>query len=94
MAHSVSARKRVRQNEKARAKNKWRMRTLKDSLKSLEDKLLHGAPDTELQKLYRESCAILDRTAQKGVIHKNTAARKKSRLAARIKGRKAGPSKA
>jgi small subunit ribosomal protein S20 len=88
MAHSVSARKRVRQNEKARAKNRWRMRALKDSLKTLEDKLVHDGAAGDVQKLFREACAVLDRTAQKGVIHKNAAARKKSRLAARMKAAK------
>ncbi len=88
MAHSVSARKRVRQNEKLRAKNRWRMRALKDSVKSLEDKLVHDGAAADVQKLFREACAVLDRTAQKGVIHKNAAARKKSRLAARMKAAK------
>lgn len=87
MAHSVSARKRVRQNEKHRAHNRWRMRALRDSLKTLEDKVLHGSAD-EAREALRVAGALLDRTAQKGVIHKNTAARKKSRLAARVKAKK------
>ena len=39
MAHSLSAKKRVRQNQKARARNRWRLRTLRDVLKKFED---HG----------------------------------------------------
>lgn len=87
MAHSVSARKRVRQNQKARAKNRWRMRTMKDSLKVLEDKLLH-ANAAEAEKAFRDACRVVDRTAQKGVIHRNAAARTKSRLSAKMKAKK------
>lgn len=84
MAHSVSARKRVRQNAKNRSRNLWRLRTLRTALKTLEDTLAHGKYD-EAQKAFREACQVLDKTAGKGVIHKNTAARKKSRLSARLK---------
>ena len=84
MAHSNSARKRVRQNETRAARNRWRMRTLRDALKELEDKLLHSGYD-EAKAAYRKASQLLDKTAGKGVIHKNTAARKKSRLNARLK---------
>jgi len=85
MASSPSAKKRIRQNLKARARNRWRKRTLKDVLKDLDEKLVHGAPAAEIQTAFRSACRVLDRTAQKGVIHANTAARKKSRLSARVK---------
>lgn len=87
MAHSVSARKRVRQNENARSYNRWRTRTLKDSLKEFEEKMMHGSYE-EATKAFRDACQVLDRTAQNGVIHKNTAGRKKSRLNARLKAKK------
>lgn len=84
MAHSLSARKRVRQNEKHNAYNRWRLRNLRDALKAFEDKFIHndasGAKDA-----FKSACQLLDKTAGKGVIHKNTAARKKSRLSARLK---------
>ena len=86
MASSPSAKKRIRQNLKHRARNRWRKRTLKDVLKELEDKLVH-ADVAEVQSAFRAACKVLDRTAQKGVIHSNTAARKKSRLSARVKER-------
>lgn len=89
MAHSVSARKRVRQNEAANARNRWRLRTMREAVKELQDKLLHGTPkDTEAAFL--KACQVIDKTAGKGVIHKNTAARKKSRLSARVKAKVGG----
>ena len=39
---------------------------------------------------FRKCAAVIDRTAQKGVIHKNQAARRKSRLSARLKALKNG----
>ena len=79
MAHSLSAKKRIRQNAKRNARNRWRMRTLRTAIRDFLNKLTHGqvgeakASFTALQKL-------IDRSAAKGVIHKNNAARRKSRL--------------
>lgn len=87
MAHSVSARKRIRQNIKNRSRNLWRLRTLRTSLKTLEDTLVHGKYE-EAEKAFRTACQVLDKTAGKGVIHKNTAARKKSRMSARLKAKR------
>ncbi|MBX3352595.1 MAG: 30S ribosomal protein S20 [Phycisphaeraceae bacterium] len=88
MAHSLSAKKRIRQNEKRRALNRWRKRAMRDSIKDLLDKVLHASVE-DSEKAYRDACAVIDKTAQKGVIHKNTAARYKSRLNARVKAKKA-----
>jgi small subunit ribosomal protein S20 len=88
MAHSASAKKRIRQNEQARARNRWRKRAMRDSIKDLLDKVAHGGID-ESQEALKKACAVIDRTAQKGVIHKNTAARYKSRLNTRVKAKKA-----
>lgn len=87
MAHSLSAQKRVRQNEAARARNRWRMRTMRDAIKDLQDKLLHGSV-SDAEASFKKACALIDKTAGKGVIHKNTAARKKSRLSAKVKAKK------
>lgn len=89
MAHSVSARKRIRQNAAARSRNRWRLRTLRTSLREFEDKLAHGSVE-EAQSAFRSASQLLDKTAGKGVIHKNTAARKKSRLNKRLKSRVLG----
>lgn len=84
MAHSLSAKKRIRQNLKRRARNRWRMKAMKTSIKTFLEKLSHGSID-EARTAYREAASIIDRTAQKGVIHRNQAARRKSRLNARLK---------
>ncbi len=93
MAHSLSAQKRVRQNEKHAARNRWRERTLRNALKDLSDKLLH-APYADCVEPFKKVCRTLDVTAQNGVIHKNTSARKKSRLSAQMKAKKTGPAPA
>lgn len=90
MAHSLSARKRVRQSERREARNRWRKRLLHSALRELEDKLLHGSYKDCVEP-FRKACRVLDRTAQKGVIHKNAAARKKSRLSKRMKTKKTAP---
>jgi len=84
MANTLSSKKRVRQNETARARNRWRLRTLREAVKDLQEKILHGSKE-ETREAMLKTFRIIDRSAQKGVIHKNTAARKKSRLNARVK---------
>jgi small subunit ribosomal protein S20 len=87
MAHSLSAQKRVRQNIKARARNRWRLRTMRDAIKTFRDKLVHGTVE-EASEAMKACAKIVDRTAAKGVIHKNQAARRKSRMSAALKARK------
>lgn len=86
MAHSLSAQKRVRQNEAARARNRWRLRTMRDAIKDFNEKVLHGTAD-EAKAAMQKVAQIIDRTASKGVIHKNQAARRKSRLSSKLKGK-------
>ena len=83
MAHSLSAKKRIRQNAKRRARNRSRKELIKDQVKSFTAALTGG----DLKKAETELSAVtrrLDRVAAKGTIHKNTAARKRSRLARRL----------
>ncbi len=87
MAHSLSAQKRVRQNATAKARNRWRLRTMRDAVKAFRDKLVHGTVD-EATAAFRACSKVVDRTAAKGVIHKNQAARRKSRMSAALKTRK------
>lgn len=87
MAHSLSARKRLRQNVKRRALNRWRLRAMRLAVKEFRSKLVHGTVD-EATEAFRACSKIVDRTAQKGVIHKNQAARRKSRMSAALKARK------
>jgi len=86
MAHSVSARKRIRQNVRRRARNRWRLKTMRSAIKDFNEKLAHGSLE-DARAAYHEVQRVLDRTASKGVIHPNQAARRKSRLNARLKQR-------
>lgn len=83
MAHSLSAKKRIRQTQKQRARNKARRTALKTRVRDFKDALVAGDPATAENK-YRETCCQLDREANRGLIHRNAAARRKSRLARRL----------
>ncbi len=87
MAHTLSSMKRIRQNAKRHARNKWRLRTMRASLKAFQEQTLHGSY-ADAEGAFRSACQVIDRTAQKGVIHKNQAARRKSRLSARLLAKK------
>ncbi len=88
MAHSLSAKKRVRQNAKRRTINRARKSQVKSQVKRLETALGAGnveAADTE----FRATVKKLDKVAATSTIHKRTAARKKSRLARKLNALKA-----
>lgn len=83
MAHSVSARKRIRQNAKARSVNRWRKSNIRTAMKEYREIILHGTDEeakTKLSGLYK----MLDQAASTSTMHKNTAARYKSRLTAKL----------
>lgn len=84
MAHSLSALKRIRQNAKNAARNRWRMRSLREAAKEFHEKMLHGSVN-DAATSFRALSKLYDRSAAKGIIHKNHAARHKSRLNARLK---------
>ena len=75
-----SAKKRMRQNEKRRLRN----RMVKTRLKSLRKKVTASESSEEASQLLREAYKLYDRAADRGVIHKNKAAREKSRLAVTV----------
>lgn len=83
MPNSPSAKKRVRQNAKRRSLNLWRKRRIKDQIKSFL-KALHDQDVNAAETEYRKACGVLDRIACTRTIHRNTAARRKSRLARRL----------
>lgn len=83
MAHSLSARKRVRQNEKRRLRNRAARSALKTSLRRCLEAFADGATDAA-ERTFKQACKLLDRDANRGVIHRNEAARRKSRLARRL----------
>ncbi len=83
MPHSRSARKRVRQNITRRLRN----RSAKSTVKGQVKKFLAAVegPDAEAARAeFRTTASVLDKAAAHGVLHKNTAARRKSRLAAKL----------
>ena len=84
MANSPQAKKRARQNEKRFAANKARRSRIHTYLRKVEEAIASGdqaAATTALRAAQPE----LMRGVTKGVFHKNTAARKMSRLTARVK---------
>ena len=83
MAHSLSAKKRVRQNVKKKAINRSRKSHVKTETKSFEEALKAGDVDAA-EKHFKLAAKNLDKTAATSTMHKNTAARKKSRLAGRL----------
>ena len=88
MAHSLSAQKRIRQNLKAKARNRARKESIKLATKSFLGALAAGdaaKAETELRATVKQ----LDRVASKNTIHKNAAARKRSRLTLRLNALKA-----
>ena len=83
MANSPSARKRARQSEKRRQHNKARRSLLRTQIRKVIAALKSADADGARQA-YAAAVPIIDRMAAKGLIHKNKAARHKSRLNARI----------
>lgn len=79
MANTKSAMKRIRQNERRRLRN----RAVRSKLRSVV-KVARGAEGPEQRTTIAEAIRTLDKAVTKGVIHRNTAARKKSSLARRL----------
>ncbi len=77
MAHHKSAIKRIRQNERARLRN----RSYKSRLKTEMKKLLGLQDKEQAAQQYKLVTSLLDRMVGKGIIHRNYAANRKSKLA-------------
>ena len=88
MAHSLSAKKRVRQNEKRRAINRARKSMVKTQIKRFEAALAGGDLKAATEQ-FRLTVKKLDKVASTSSMHKKTAARKKSRLAKKLNALKA-----
>ena len=74
-----SAKKEIRKGKKRRVLNVQRQKTMRDALKKISKLLLAGKKD-EAKKLLSVAYQAIDKAAKRGVIKKNAAARKKSRL--------------
>jgi small subunit ribosomal protein S20 len=78
-----SAKKRVRQTTKRNARNLWRKRRIKNDTGDFLKAVASGDA-AAAEKEMRKAARTLDKIASTGTIHKNTAARRKSRMAAKV----------
>ena len=83
MANHVSALKRARQTEKKTATNRGNKSRVRTALRTLRTALTSGDAGT-LDTTFRATVSALDKSVQKGILHKNTASRYKSRLGTRV----------
>jgi len=88
VAHSLSAKKRVRQNANRNRINRARKSQIKTQIKRFEQALSGGDVEAASEQ-YRLVVEKLDKIAGSSTMHKNTAARKKSRLAKKLNSLKA-----
>lgn len=84
MANNASARKRIRQTEKRTERNRMRRSRVRTFLRKVELALAGGDQDAA-RTAFAAAAPELQRAVTKGVLHRNTVARKLSRLSARIK---------
>ncbi len=84
MANSAQAAKRARQAEKNRQHNVAMRSDMRTAVKKVLAAIAEGNKD-QANELFRVAQSKLDGMARKGIIHKNKAARSKSRINARIK---------
>lgn len=84
MANTASARKRIRQNAVRNARNTARKSRMRTFVRKVEE-LIASGDKAAAQDALKAAQPVMQRTVIKGVSHKNTVARKISRLSARIK---------
>ena len=84
MADHYSALKRARQTVTKTTQNRTNKSRLRTALRSLREAIAKG-DKAEAQKAYSVTVSVVDKGVQKGVLHKNTASRYKSRLSKRVK---------
>ncbi|HLJ88610.1 MAG TPA: 30S ribosomal protein S20 [Candidatus Angelobacter sp.] len=83
MANHVSAVKRARQTEKKTAQNRANTSRFRTALRKFRT-ALHSGDHAQAKSLFPATVSMIDKAVRKGVIHRNTAARYKSRLSARL----------
>lgn len=81
MANTKSAQKRIRSNERKRVRNQAYRSRAKTAIRKAEQLIFSGQ---ESQDAVRAAISVLDKAAVKGIIHKNNAARRKSRLVKKL----------
>jgi small subunit ribosomal protein S20 len=85
LANSPQARKRARQAEKRRRQNASQRSMVRTYIKRVRAAIDSGDAD-KARDAYTAAVPVIDRMADKGMLHKNTAARQKSRLSTQING--------
>ena len=90
MPNTESAKKRMRQDAVKHSRNLWRKRRIKDQTKAFLT-AVHDRKIDVAENEFRKTCGLLDKIACTGAIHKNTAARRKSRLSRQLAQLKASP---
>lgn len=80
MAHLKQSKKRIRTNEKARVRNKRQRSAMKSAIKQV----VGADTKANAKAALADAMSKLDKAAKKNVIHKNAAARMKSRIARRV----------
>jgi len=81
LANTKSSEKRIRSNERKRQRNQMYRSRVKSTIRKAEETIFAGQPSEEA---IRTAMSTLDKAAVKGIIHKNNAARRKSRLAQKL----------
>lgn len=84
MANSAQARKRARQSERRRMQNASQRSLFRTRIKQIV-KAIEAGDKAAAEAAYTTAVPVIDRMAGKDIIHKNKAARHKSRLSARIR---------
>jgi small subunit ribosomal protein S20 len=84
MANTKSARKAAKQSQHRRARNVGQRSELRTAIKNTR-KAIEAGDKTVAQKVFRDTMSVIDRIADKDIIHKNKAARHKSQLAVQLK---------
>jgi small subunit ribosomal protein S20 len=84
MANTAQARKRARQSERRRQHNSSLRSALRTTIKKVRAAIAAG-DKVAAEAVFRASTSVIDKIADKDIVHKNTAARHKSRLSRQIK---------
>jgi small subunit ribosomal protein S20 len=84
VANHFSALKRARQTEKRTAQNRANKSSFRTALQKFR-KALKSDDSAQAKSTFSETVSLIDKAVRQGVIHKNTAARYKARLSARVK---------
>ncbi|MEN3331539.1 MAG: small subunit ribosomal protein [Blastocatellia bacterium] len=83
MANHKSAEKRIRQNERRNEVNRRNRSSLRTQVKALRAAIAAGDQE-QARTALNETVSLIDKSIQKGVLHRNAAARYKSRLTVRV----------